>query len=234
MPLLVDPDARSYGVLVAFSDRIGGVSRGAFASLNLSGRVDDDDDAVAENRRRVAAAAGFPPESLVLPRQVHGAHVVELDVPRAAPECDGLVARTPDVTAGVLTADCAPVIVAGERGVAALHAGWRGLVAGVVEAGVERVGAPRAAWVGPAIRACCYEVGDEVVDAFRARGLPVARAHRVDPADAAAAALRRAGVARVAVADECTSCDARYFSHRREGIGGRQGAFAAIVGAGAP
>jgi copper oxidase (laccase) domain-containing protein len=93
------------------------------------------------------------------------------------------------------------------------------------------VGEPLAAWVGPCIHACCYVVGDDVTSAFEGRGLPIAGAGRVDPAAAAADALRRAGVAAVCIATECTSCDPRYFSYRREGVTGRQ---AAIVGLTSP
>jgi purine-nucleoside/S-methyl-5'-thioadenosine phosphorylase / adenosine deaminase len=106
-----------------------------------------------------------------------------------------------------------------------VHAGWRGLVAGAIEAGVAAVGPVTRAWVGPSIHACCYEVSTEVLDAFAAAGLPRAGDDRVDPGRAATFALRRAGVHAIAATDECTSCDRRYFSYRRDGLTGRQGSF---------
>jgi polyphenol oxidase len=128
---------------------------------------------------------------------------------------------------GILTADCAPVIVQGDEGIAVAHAGWRGVVAGAVDRGIEVVGRARAAWIGPAIHSCCYQVGPEVIAAFEARGLPVEGPDRVDPARAAAHVLARSGVESV-VSDHCTHHFDRYFSYRRDGVTGRQGAFAWI------
>jgi copper oxidase (laccase) domain-containing protein len=110
------------------------------------------------------------------------------------------------------------------------HAGWRGLVAGAIEAGIAAVGPVRAAWVGPAIHACCYEVSDDVTSAFRSAGLPVAGDDRVDPGRAAVFALERAGIGEIAATGDCTSCDPRYFSYRRDGLTGRQGSFIRMLG----
>lgn len=229
--MLVDEGARDRGVLVAFSDRRGGSSSAPFDDLNLAASVGDRRTDVMANRTAVARAAGFSPEALVLARQVHGNDVIEVD-----PGCsgvvgsaDGIVAREPGPVLGILTADCAPVLVEGEAGVAVLHAGWRGLVAGIIERGVEQVGAVRAAWVGPSIHACCYEVGTEVVEAFERRGLPVHDGRHVDPAAAAKFALERAGAVNIAVAEDCTYCSDRYFSYRRDRVTGRQGGFVAIT-----
>ncbi|MGH2747068.1 MAG: polyphenol oxidase family protein, partial [Actinomycetota bacterium] len=145
-------------------------------------------------------------------------------------EGDVLATRGPGAVLGILTADCAPAIVWGDEGLAVVHAGWRGLVAGVVVAGTEAVGRPRAAWVGPCIHACCYEVGPEVVEAFGSKGLPTAGDDRVDIGRATVVALRRAGVQHIAASEECTGCDASsFFSHRRDGTTGRQGAFATLL-----
>ena len=227
---LTDSRARDRGVLVAFSDRNGGVSDAPFDTLNVSRSVGDPDQATT-NRERVAAALGFDVGSLAQVWQVHGAEVLE-----AAPGCsglqgkaDGLVARDRGVVCGVLAADCVPVLLEGPSGVAALHAGWRGLVAGVLERGVETVGPVAAAWIGPSIHACCYEVGDEVIGAFKRAGLPVAGPRRVDPSLAALAALQRAGVTNIARSGECTSCGSNYFSYRRDGETGRQGAFVSLL-----
>jgi polyphenol oxidase len=227
--LLVDPDAAGAGVIVAFSDRRGGVSRRPYDELNLAIRVGDDRSAVTENRRRVAAAAGFDQDDIVLARQVHRADLIDVD-PRqrgVVGEADGLIARYPGPVVGMLSADCAPVIVAGDSGVAVLHAGWRGVLAGVVEAGAAAVGRVRAAWIGPSVHWCCYTVGPDVLAKWRERGLP-ANGNRIDPGRGAAELLARSGVANVFVAEECTHCSDRYFSYRRDGITGRQGAFAAL------
>ncbi|MGH2776590.1 MAG: polyphenol oxidase family protein [Actinomycetota bacterium] len=226
---LTDRRARDRGVLVAFSDRNGGVSDAPFDTLNISRSVGDPDQA-ATNRGRVAAALGFDVDSLAHVRQVHGAEVVEAPAGCSGVqgEGDGLVARDQGVVCGVLTADCVPVLLEGNGSVAALHAGWRGLVAGILERGVEEVGPVAAAWIGPSIHACCYEVGDEVIGAFARAGLPVAGPRRVDPSAAALAALQRAGVTNIARSEECTSCGSNYFSYRRDGETGRQGAFVSL------
>ena len=230
LPLVLDPGAETQGLVVAFSSRLGGISSSPFSSLNLSGTVGDDPAAVAENRARLCAALGYSDDDLVLARQVHGCDAIEVGAgaKRVAGQADVIVTATPGVLAGVLTADCTPVVIAGDRAVAVIHAGWRGLAAGAIETGLERVGRPWAAWIGPSIHACCYEVGPEVVDAFRARGLPVFDEDHVDPGRAAHAVLRRAGVGCIAMDDSCTACDARYFSHRRDGKTGRQGGFVAL------
>ena len=229
--LLTDPNQQ--GIAVAFSDRNGGVSPAPFDSLNLAARVGDDPELVKENRARVAKAAGFDPAAIRLARQIHGAEILEVSSkdPVVAGEADVIATREPGVVLGILTADCTPVVVAGEGRVAIAHAGWRGLVAGAVEVAVEWVGDPYAAWIGPTIRSCCYEVGPEVIQAFEERGLPVAGRDRVSPGEAAVFALQHAGIANLAASPDCTSCDQRYFSYRRDGLTGRQGAFASLVSA---
>lgn len=219
------------GVSVCFTDRNGGVSNSPFDSLNLAARVGDDAHSVDTNRARVASAAAFDLDRLRLAKQVHGADVLSVGMGSApvAGEADVLTTNERGVTIGILTADCTPVVLAGEDGIAVAHAGWRGLVAGAVEAAVEAIGHVRAAWVGPSIHACCYEVGPEVIEAFNARGLPVAAPDRVDPAAAAVVALRHRGVEHIARSIDCTSCDARYFSYRRDGVTGRQGAFVTLL-----
>jgi YfiH family protein len=232
LDLLVDPQARARGVLVAFAARSGGVSSGPFATLNLSGSVGDDPDRVSINRARVAAAASFDLKAVALARQVHGREVIEVGSGDSGVRgrADGLTTRAEGPVLGIFTADCAPVVIEGDGCIGIVHAGWRGLVSGVVEAGVAALPGAERAWIGPCIHACCYEVGPEVVAAFERVSLPVAAHRRVDPARAAAAALRRAGVAEVAMADDCTHCSEsegspRYFSHRRDGRTGRQGSF---------
>jgi YfiH family protein len=231
LPLLVDRRAASdLGVKFAFTKRPGGVSAAPFDSLNLSPFVGDDPASVTENQGRVAAALGVP--GLKLVKQVHRADVLdasleELDerAPCILGEGDAIVAGRSETSAlMVMSADCVPILLAGPERIAAVHAGWRGLVAGVIERAVESVGEVGAAWVGPSIKGCCYEVGSEVTGAFERAGLPVMASDRVDPADAAASILRRAGIRDVTVSPDCTSCDRSFFSHRRDGPCGRQAA----------
>jgi polyphenol oxidase len=226
-PFLTD-DTSDLGVRVAFFSRRGGVSLAPYDTLNLSLAVGDDPACVDENLQRVTRSAGFHPESITLLRQIHGAQVLEAG-PGACGVIgsgDALTTRELGVTVGVLTADCVPVLLASSDAVAAVHAGWRGLVGGVIEAAVERLGEVRAAWIGPSIHACCYEVGSEVIASFRERELPF-EVDRVDPARAAQVILRRSRVERVWFSDVCTSCDPNYYSFRRDGGTGRQGAFIA-------
>ncbi|MDQ3218730.1 MAG: polyphenol oxidase family protein [Actinomycetota bacterium] len=228
--ILSDEGARARGLLVAFTNRTGGVSEPPYDSLNLAVRGGDDPDVVEQNRVRAAGAVGFDVAQLALCRQVHGVDVMEITDGEAGVvgEADVLVVREPGPVAGILTADCAPVVVWGEGGAAVLHGGWRGLAAGVIESGAAAVAA-HTAFIGPCIRACCYEVGPEVVDAFRAGGLQVADERHVDPGAASEAALRKSGVTRIADSTVCTGCDPSYFSYRRDGVTGRQGAFVALL-----
>ncbi|MDQ4065091.1 MAG: polyphenol oxidase family protein [Actinomycetota bacterium] len=224
MRITTDVDQVS-GAVVCFTERAGGVSAGPYESLNLSSAVGDDPAAVERNRGLIAAALGRRAEELTFVRQVHGTHVLEIDGPGASGEGDGLVTSSRDVVLGILTADCAPVVIAGRGAVGIAHAGWRGLASGVIEAVVDAVGGPQRAWVGPCIHACCYHVGPDVTEAFAAAGLPLAAPDRVDIADAARAALERAGVTWIDVDGSCTAHDARYFSYRRDGTTGRQAGF---------
>jgi YfiH family protein len=226
------------GARAAFSTRLGGVSEAPYDSLNLGLLTDDAETAVEENRRRLAAALGFEPEQVAYARQVHGIRLIEhpggfrgsfrtksvQKEPRNdPPEADGHVLREPGSAALIFTADCLPVAVAGPRGVAMLHAGWRGLAGGILAAGAEAVGATSAA-IGPGIGPCCYEVGDEVLEAFSDLGDGVADGRMLDLTEVARRQLARAGVERVESAGLCTSCETElFFSHRRDaGRTGRQ------------
>jgi polyphenol oxidase len=228
IPMEVDEGAGRDGVLVAFTGRRGGVSEPPYDTLNVAAKVGDDAVAVEENRRRVAAALGYEPPALALARQVHGTDVLTVEGRTGLVGTgDGLVTDSPGPVLGLLTADCAPVVLLGRR-LAVAHAGWRGLTAGIIAEAAAAAAPVRAAWVGPSIRSCCYEVGPEVVDAFTAAGLPVAGDRHVDIAGAAGAAARAAGAEAVAVSTTCTSCDPGWFSYRRDGTTGRNGAFAAL------
>lgn len=237
-------EAELPGARAAFSTRLGGVSEAPFDRLNLGVLTDDERDAVVENRRRLAAALGFVPERVAIGLQVHGA---ELQVHTAGqspspfaepgsaiPEVDGHAIPVPvadgdggedgpPAAALVFVADCLPVALAGPGGVAMLHCGWRGLAAGIVARGAAAVGATDAA-IGPGIGACCYEVGEEVLDAFAGLGPGIAAGRMLDLAAVAGRLLERAGVERIEDAGLCTSCERElFFSHRRDrGRTGRQ------------
>ncbi len=212
------------GARAAFSSRAGGVSPPPFDSLNLGVLTDDDQSAVEENRRRLAAALGFAPEQLVFARQVHGTRLLErAERPGELPEADGHLVREPGTAPLVFVADCLPVALHGPRGLAMVHAGWRGLAGGIIGEAAAAVEA-RSAAIGPGIGPCCYEVGEEVLAAFAALGEGVARGRRLDLAAVARRQLAGAGVERVESAGLCTSCErALFFSHRRDrGRTGRQ------------
>ena len=216
------------GAHVRFTARAGGVSDGPYASLNLGRWTDDDPAAVAENRRR--AAGGRP---LAFARQVHGTRVAVADGATAddgVVEADGVATTARGVAALVLTADCLPVALAGDGAVAMLHAGWRGLADGVLEAGVRALRGLGAAGelhaaIGPGAGACCYEVGDDVAARF-----PAAARHgrTLDLKAVAAQRLRAAGVTQVTDVGRCTMCEPEvFFSHRARGpLTGRQGGLA--------
>jgi purine-nucleoside/S-methyl-5'-thioadenosine phosphorylase / adenosine deaminase len=205
------------GGTALFTTRRGGVSEGAFASLNLGLWTDDDVGRVRDNRERVREQAGV--ERLAQGRQVHGTRVV-VDG-EGIEEADGQVTTKAGVAAVVLVADCLPVALAGSEGVGVVHAGWRGLAAGVLEAGVEAAGAVSAA-IGPGIGPCCYEVGDDVRAVFGTTE------RTLDLKAIARKRLEAAGVREIHDCGLCTSCDAeRFFSHRRDrGVTGRQAGLA--------
>jgi YfiH family protein len=223
------------GVRAVSTFRLGGVSAGRYESLNLGDHVGDDPSRVAENRRRLAAAAKLPAEPCWL-TQVHGSAVADLDLPGFPGPADAAVTRQPGRVCAILTADCLPIIVAAQSGetVAAVHAGWRGLAAGVIESAVRAVGLPSnqlQAWLGPAIGPENFEVGDEVRSIFVSsdeRTEPAFRLnHRgrfmADLGFLARQQLKQLGILRVYGSSDCTYADSqRFFSHRRDGLTGRQ------------
>lgn len=227
------------GVVGAFSTRRGGVSAGPYASLNLGIHTGDEVARVLENRARLLAAVGADPARTSSCRQIHSAtvHVAAPLAPEdgfltgraAPPEGDGLVTAEPERTLVTFAADCVPVLLARADGsaVAACHAGWRGLLAGVVEAAVRALGSgPTVAAVGPCAGPDRYEVGPEVSGPLAARfGDDVVRGRLVDLATCAERALAGAGLAADAidVARHCTIDEPeRFFSYRRERDSGRQ------------
>ncbi len=221
-----------------FTTRRGGVSRGPYSSLNLGLWTDDDPDAVRANRARVASRAGVAPDRLAQGRQVHGADVRRIagahELAAVGSPADGQATGVAGVAPIVLVADCLPVVVAGEGAVAALHCGWRGLAAGIVEAGVRSLHAlggrdPLSAAIGPGAGPCCYEAGQEVHAAFPQAPSAAHRDGHLDLKLIAADALRRAGVVEVHDVGLCTICSdpQLFFSHRRDhGRTGRQAGIA--------
>ncbi len=237
------------GLVHGFTDRDGGVSEGRYATLNLASKWGDDVVAVAHNRARLAAAAGFALARLRCAKQVHGNDVIDaatIDPQREpAPQADALVCRREDgLVVGVLTADCVPVLVADDAGTiaAAIHAGWRGVVAEIVSHTLAAIAARgvaparlRAA-IGPCIEQPAFEVGEEVAQrfapAFVDRSGP--RPH-VDLVAAVRAQLQHGGVPAAAIerVGGCTHAQPqRYFSFRRDGAGiGQMLAFIGVGGA---
>jgi len=236
------PQLVAHGFQHGFSTRYGGVSAPPFATLNLGSSVGDDPAHVAQNAQRFAEWVGYPPERLFVVSQVHGGAVKvlrESDDPSAvrAEQADALVAGGGSGAIGIRTADCVPVLLADPetRCVAAVHAGWRGLVADVIAHGVralcELSGAPASRLIGalfPHIGACCFEVGEEVATqlqaAARSTDVVVRRPEWPKPhvaLDVAAqlqlraAGLEPAHIDRVA---GCTCCaPEQFYSFRRDG-----------------
>lgn len=220
------------GVVHGFTDRRGGASVGRFESLNLGGRWGDEPAAVTENLRRVAAAGGFAPEQLRRARQVHGAAVLRATEVREGSEGDAVwVHRDDGLIAGVMTADCVPVLLVDSEATvaAAVHSGWKGTVADIAGAAVRVLAGSvdpsrLLAAIGPCIETAAFEVGEEVAAQFapafvRREGL--VRPH-VDLVAVVRAQLVAAGVPAGAIGrvGGCTHSEPeRYFSYRRDGAG---------------
>ena len=219
-------------VRALITTRIGGLSRGPYAGLNLGDHVGDDPAAVAENRARLAAHL---PHSPLWLRQVHGTAVADPSRDRPGCEADASFSRQPGHVLAVLTADCLPVLLAEEAGtaIAIVHAGWRGLAAGVIERTIAALGTePRRliAYLGPAIGPRAFAVGHDVRDAFLRDDSEAASAFVPASSDKwfadlyalARQRLARLGATRVHGGAFCTLSDpARFYSHRRDQVTGR-------------
>jgi YfiH family protein len=227
------------GFVHGFPERTGGVSTGARASLNLGKRWGDDPELVDRNRALLAAHAGFDVDDLQMMRHVHGTNVWRVGEPLPEPaEFDGLVTDQVGPVLTTFAADCVPLLFADPvaRVCGSAHAGWRGTVAGVAPRVVARMGelgarpADVRVALGPSIGPCCFEVGPEVVEAFRAAfgdvpGMVVRGPHKdhVDLRVALTAGLTAVGVApaHIDAAPPCTRCEAeRFYSYRRDGQAG--------------
>jgi YfiH family protein len=224
---------------VVFTDRLGGVSTVPYDTANLGLLTGDDPDRVRENRRRVGTALGgafADPEGWFRIRQVHGSEVASAtaeDATPTVPEADAATTATLGRPLIVLAADCAPIALVAHGAVGAVHAGWRGLVGGVVEAGVAGVRALSAsdtvqAVIGPCIHVERYAFGAADLDALAGRLGPEVRGVTPDGSPAlnlpagVRAALTRAGVSDVTDVDICTASSPDHFSYRRDGETGRQ------------
>lgn len=222
-----------------FSTRLGGVSEGAYASLNLGYLAGDARERVEENVRRLCRAAALQPEDLHTVSQVHGDRVLQVGAERrgqasavAGPQADGMWTAEAGLALGIKVADCVPVLIADPRGrrVAAVHSGWRGTDAEIASRAVEALAAAGSApqdlhvAIGPSIRVCCYEVSGDLADRFRQKFgpevvIPEDGVPHLDLVRSIRISLLRSGVpdAQIDALPECTHCDSRlYFSHRRD------------------
>jgi polyphenol oxidase len=230
-----------------FTLREGGVSEGPYSSLNLGFGVGDAGELVEENSRRVARAAGIEPSELFTVTQVHGDRAIEVSASElgsrqlrpSSGEADALFTARNGAAVGVKSADCVPVLIVDPVGrrVAAVHSGWRGTEKEVSARAVEALGGEPARYlaaIGPSIRLCCYTVAEELAQRFEARfgaGVQAREDGKVhlDLVRAVRLTLERAGLRQeqIEVLPQCTCCDARFYSHRRDGgITGRHLSFA--------
>jgi polyphenol oxidase len=225
-------------VHAASTYRSGGVSRAPYDDFNLATHVGDDPQAVKENRARLRSTLRLPNEPCWL-QQIHRDTVIEAgnfsSPPLTSPQADASIARDAGVVCAVLTADCLPVLFCSRSGdrVAAAHAGWRGLAAGVLDNTVGQLGLPGhelIAWLGPAISQQAYEVGDDVRVPFLGRDSNAASAFRqnargrwqCDLYELAHQNLLRLGIHEIYGGDYCTHTNEdHFFSHRRDGQCGR-------------
>lgn len=236
-PGIIIPDWPAPAMVRAISTtRRGGFSQGPYNSLNLALHVEDDAAQVASNRQHLKTHASLPAEPLWL-EQVHGDRVVDASqCSTSTPACDASFSDQPGVVCAVMTADCLPVLICDRQGerVAAAHAGWRGLAAGVIESSVGALQRPPQdllVWLGPAIGPKAFEVGDEVRTAFVSDMPGAASAFRetraghylADLYQLARLRLLRLGIEAVYGGGYCTFTDAdQFFSFRRDGKTGRQ------------
>lgn len=212
--------------------RNGGISEGGYATLNLATHVGDDFNKVLTNRQQLQAALGLPRQPLWL-EQVHGVAVAQVGVDQESVTADAAVSIQPGSAAAVLTADCLPVLfcglnLQGQRVVAAAHAGWRGLAAGVLEQTLQRMQCAAdqvSCWLGPAIGPQAFQVGAEVRTAFLDWSADATAAfvpdtegkYRADLYQLATLKLQAAGVSQIFGGDFCTVNDDRFFSYRGAG-----------------
>ncbi len=222
------------GTTACFTDRHGGISAAPFSTLNLARHVGDDPAAVRANQHIVAAGLDRPDASWVMPHHVHGTTVLAVtDASRDGEAADGVATQRAGLLLAALGADCAPIAIANDTACAAIHAGWRGAVGGVVASGVAVVRAigtgPVRAVVGPCVCVAHYEFGADLLEQLAAECGPevAGRTETGGPAfDLRATLLAqfvRVGVEDVEVLDVCTVESPDHYSYRRDGLTGRHG-----------
>jgi polyphenol oxidase len=212
------PDPEPEGARVWFFTRLGGVSRKPYVSLNVSKKVGDDPARVEENLSIIRRAMGSRPSAWV--RQVAGDGVVEVSEAGLAGEADAVLTSESDLCLVVAVADCIPVALVGERGVAMVHSGWRGTLAGISGKAVRSMGEKGVrAYVGPGVRGCCYEVSEELAVEFAAGyGAEVVSGRHLSLPDAIRTDLERSGVEEIHDLGLCSGCRPDlFFSHRKQG-----------------
>jgi YfiH family protein len=210
------PDPAPEGVGIFFFTRLGGVSEPPYDSLNVSRKVGDSAEAVDENLALIRRAMDDRPAAWV--RQVAGDTVVRVSGPGLAGDADALVTTEPDLCLSVAVADCVPIALVGEDGVAMVHSGWRGTLAGVSEKAARELGGTGVkAYVGPSIRRCCYEVSEDLAGRFAAQfGDEVISGRYLSLQDAIGIDLRAAGV-EVHDLGLCSGCRPDlFYSHRMQ------------------
>ena len=238
-PLLIEPDWPAPANVKALqTTRLGGVSLGSYESLNLGGHVADNELHVEQNRRRLAEHLPNPPLWL---QQIHGTAVVNELQALNQPEADGAYTKEVNQVCAVMTADCLPVLFCNESGtqVAAVHAGWRGLAAGILEKTLNTfdcVNETILVWLGPAIGPSAFEVGLPVYEAFcqgqaealdcfkklKNEGVQGEDKWHADLYSLARLRLKKAGIQQIYGGEECTfTNEAHFFSYRRDGETGR-------------
>ncbi len=228
-------------VLALSTSRAGGDSSGCFAGLNLGLHVGDSPALVAHNRQRVLAQLPVG-ASIQWLEQVHGTDVNVVHMPGVQPRADASITAGVNQFCAVMTADCLPVLLCDSRGsqVAAVHAGWRGLLNGVLERTLDRFEARPGelmAWLGPAIGPSAFEVGEEVRAAFVALDpetstafMPLKERYLADLCQLARLRLQAKGVTAIYGGHWCTFSDpSRFFSYRRQSRTGRQASLIGIM-----
>ncbi|WGW00961.1 peptidoglycan editing factor PgeF [Vibrio sp. YMD68] len=218
------------------STRVGGVSLPPYDGLNLGTHVGDDVALVEQNRTLFAEQCAMPSQPVWL-NQTHSTHIIEVKAPtEKVLDADGVFTRSHNVVCSAMAADCLPVLLTNTSGtqVAAVHAGWRGLAGGIIENAVNQFDGDVIAWLGPAIGATAFEVGEDVLHAFCLFDENADRAFMpiennkwlANMTMLATQRLKRVGVNHIFSSDMCTYQQKRdFFSYRRDGITGRQAVF---------
>lgn len=211
-----------------FTNRQGGVSDTPYNERNLALHVGDDREKVLLNRAALASELGLPVTDLFFMNQSHGCEIIEIDHTSVASdirECDAMFTRTPGKALAVLTADCAPVLLFGERTSAVVHVGWRGLFGGILERVLQVMATEKfSALIGPTICGNCYEIGNDLFAQASERGYIVGNQSLDIPRSIISILEKNSGekITEISWSGECTMERDDYYSFRREQTTGRQ------------